>query len=245
MEIVASETLPERPSALPDTWVEKLFQKMEDRYGAMWADRYGNMPRNRVKATWAEDLAGFTGDELRRGMDVSKRNKFPPTLPEFLNLCRPDINAETAFHEAVIQLGLRKEGKDSWSNKAIYWAAQAIGSSDMLNATWKHVEKRWTSILSEKLSAQSLPEIPAYAVALPPPGQTTIAPEEGKRRVAEAVKSINAPADHKAWANRLIWRQIHDADKPHPTALRMAQEVMGEDYAPHKPVSNNDELVNF
>lgn len=52
-------------------------------------------------------------------------------------------------------------------------------------------------------------------------------------------------SDPKAWANRLIWRQLHDSDKPHPTALRMAQEVMGEDYAPHKPVSNNDALVNF
>lgn len=245
MEIVTSETLPAKPSALPDTWVEKLFQRMEDRYGSLWADRYGNMPRNRVKSTWAEDLAGFTGDELRRGMDASKRNKFPPTLPEFLNLCRPDINAETAFHEAVIQLGLRKEGKDSWSHKAIYWAAQAIGSSDMLNATWKQVEKRWTSILSEKLAAQNLLEIPAYAVALPPPGQTTIAPEEGKRRVAEAVKSINAPANHKAWANRLIWSQLNESTKPHPTSLRMAQDVMGMDYIPHKPKSNNDELVTF
>lgn len=51
--------------------------------------------------------------------------------------------------------------------------------------------------------------------------------------------------DSKAWANRLIWRQAHESVKPHPTALRMAQEVMGMDYVPHKPISNNDELVNF
>jgi len=51
--------------------------------------------------------------------------------------------------------------------------------------------------------------------------------------------------DHKAWANKILWRQLHDSNKPHPTALRMAQEVMGEDYVPHKPISNNDALVNF
>lgn len=53
------------------------------------------------------------------------------------------------------------------------------------------------------------------------------------------------PAGHKAWANKLIWRQLHDSAKPHPTALRMAQEVMGFDYVPHKPASNNDALVEF
>lgn len=52
-------------------------------------------------------------------------------------------------------------------------------------------------------------------------------------------------SDPKAWANRLLWRQAHDSAKPHPTALRMAQDVMGMDYIPYKPISANDTLVNF
>lgn len=52
-------------------------------------------------------------------------------------------------------------------------------------------------------------------------------------------------ANPKAWANKLIWRQLHDQEKPHPTALRMAQEVMGADFVPHDPGSVNNALVDF
>lgn len=52
-------------------------------------------------------------------------------------------------------------------------------------------------------------------------------------------------SDPKAWANKLIWQQLHDSAKPHPTALRMAYEVMGEDYVPHPPASSNNALVDF
>ena len=45
--------------SLPDGWVEKLFQKFEDFYGAKWAAAYGSFPRDRVKRTWAEELGGF------------------------------------------------------------------------------------------------------------------------------------------------------------------------------------------
>jgi hypothetical protein len=58
--------------------------------------------------------------------------------------------------------------------------------------------------------------------------------------------NVNREIDNpKAWANRLLWRQLHDSAKPHPTALMAAIEVMGADYVPHKPASNNDGLVNF
>lgn len=51
--------------------------------------------------------------------------------------------------------------------------------------------------------------------------------------------------NYKAWANKLIWRHLYDRDKPHPTALRMAYEVMGTDYRPYNPASKNNEMVDF
>lgn len=226
MEIVPSETSQGKPNALPDTWIERLFQKMEDRYGSLWVDRYNGLPRNRVKATWAEDLAGFTGEELRKGMDGCKRNKFPPTLPEFLTLCCPDVSAEASFFEAITQLRLRKDGKDSWSHPAIYWAAVAIGSSDMMNGTWQTMRGRWTKELNDFMAEVSLPAVPAFAVALPPPGKTTIEPAEAKIRIAAAVKQINAPTDHKAWAKKLI-EQDAAGLRPNARALEMAHEALG------------------
>lgn len=83
-------TSPARPSSLPDSWIEKLFQKFEDFYGSKWADQFGAFPRERVKATWAEELAGFAAipDAIKAALDAQKASMFPPTLPEFLQLCR-------------------------------------------------------------------------------------------------------------------------------------------------------------
>lgn len=80
-----------KSSALPDAWVEKLFQLMEDRYGSLWADRYGAFPRDRVKRTWGSDLADMSRDELARGAEACRDRRYPPTLPEFRALCRKEI----------------------------------------------------------------------------------------------------------------------------------------------------------
>ena len=62
-----SGTSQARSSALPDAWIERLFQRMEDRYGDLWANRYGAFPRDRVKRSWGEDLADLSPDEIVRG----------------------------------------------------------------------------------------------------------------------------------------------------------------------------------
>lgn len=75
---------------MPDSWVEKLFQKFEDWYGAKWAAQYGSFPRERVKATWAEELAGFASipGAIADALTVQKADEWPPTLPKFLQVCR-------------------------------------------------------------------------------------------------------------------------------------------------------------
>lgn len=80
-----------RPSGtLPELWIEKLFQKFEDFYGAKWAAQYGDFPRDRVKRTWAEELSGFADmpGAIAGAIAAQKSSTFPPTLPEFLGLCR-------------------------------------------------------------------------------------------------------------------------------------------------------------
>lgn len=85
-----SATLPGNARSLPDDWIEKLFRKFEDWYGAKWAAQYGAFPRERVKRSWAEELGGFDGAGvvIGKALEAQKGNPFPPTLPEFLLLCR-------------------------------------------------------------------------------------------------------------------------------------------------------------
>lgn len=172
---------------LPDTWVEKLFQKMEDRYGDLWATRYGSFPRARVKQTWAEDLGDLTGEEVARGVAACRSAKFPPTLPEFRALCRPALDYERAFIEAVEQMRKRETGGDNWSIAAVYWAAVKLGS-DLSAHPYPSIKGRWMAALDEAIEGirtGKLPaDVPQRREALPAPGQCSVPPEVAKQRIA-------------------------------------------------------------
>lgn len=172
---------------LPGAWMEKLFNVMEDRYGSMWADRYGAFPRARVMQTWGRDLADMTRDELAHGVEICRDLRFPPTLPEFRELCRPSINHERAFIEAVEQQRLRETGKDKWSSPVIYWAAVSIGK-DLQNHPYSAISKRWAAALDkvrDRIKLGELPnEVPPRMEALPSPGKTTISQEQATENIA-------------------------------------------------------------
>ncbi len=138
-----------------------------------------------MKAFWAEALAGYSADELRAGIDKCKLRDWPPTLPEFLKLCRPPIDPEQAYIEAATQIYLRKEGKDKWSHPAIFWAAMSFGTHDLQASSWQTIGRRWTSALNAELAKGTLDEIPPFRDALPAPGRTITPPDEARSRIAE------------------------------------------------------------
>jgi hypothetical protein len=83
------ETLPAKPSALPESWIDKLFDRFATMYGKHWADQWAGIPLDRIKRTWAEDLAFASGEQMRKALDHCKTQcKFPPTCPEFVGLCK-------------------------------------------------------------------------------------------------------------------------------------------------------------
>ena len=79
-----------RPSALPDAWIDRLFDRLEAGYGSKWLNMWGNTNLANVKSLWAEKLAGFADNPkaLAYALDCLDEHPFPPTLPEFLALCR-------------------------------------------------------------------------------------------------------------------------------------------------------------
>lgn len=173
--------------SLPDAWVEKIFQRMEDRYGALWADRYGAFPRERVKRSWAEDLADMSRYELSRGVSACRDRKFPPTLPEFRELCRPALDYERAYIEAIEQMRKRETGGDNWSIAAVYWAAVKLGS-DLSAYPYPSIKGRWMAALDDAIEGIRNGKLPAAVPqrrdALPVPGQCSVPPEVAKQRLA-------------------------------------------------------------
>ncbi|WP_233866708.1 hypothetical protein [Paraburkholderia adhaesiva] len=77
--------------AIPETWVEKLFVKMDTIYGAPFADMWRAADADEMKSTWRQGLsaANLTDEGLRRGVAALFRTKRPPNLPEFIELCSP------------------------------------------------------------------------------------------------------------------------------------------------------------
>ena len=183
-----SETSRVNVTSLPNLWIERIFSKMEDRYGNLWANSYGAFPRSRVMQTWSEDLSDLSKDELGRGMKACRDKPFPPTLPEFRKMCRPPIDPEAAYHEAIEQFRRRKDGTDNWSHPAIFWTAIEIGEFDLKISNWQSMQSRWTSKLKSTLEKRDLPEIPPRREALTEPGQTT--PDAAK--VARYIDGLKA-----------------------------------------------------
>jgi hypothetical protein len=167
---------------------------MEDRYGSMWADRYGAFPRERVKATWAADLADMSREEIARGVHACRDLRFPPTLAEFRLLCRPPIDYESAFLEAVEQMRKRQHGGDTWSHPAIYWASAKLGC-DLQAHPYQAIKGRWRALLDEAIDdvrSGKLPkDVPIRRDALPAPGQCSVPLDEAKSRIA-GIKAMMA-----------------------------------------------------
>lgn len=69
--------------------VDKLFHFFLVRYGKLWADRYANLglTMNDIKTEWEAEIRRLTPQELQSGIDACRTKTFPPTLPEFIQMC--------------------------------------------------------------------------------------------------------------------------------------------------------------
>ena len=151
--------------------MRKLFAELQGNYGTRFLDmwRSGVTDTNNddvgllnAMALWAEKLAGFRErpDAIRRVLDTLP--KHPPTLPEFVELCRtscpkqemkalpaPDvppsvIEARQAEAQAIAARVAENVPSKAWAHKlrARYLAgerlmmAQVSLASDALGETW-------------------------------------------------------------------------------------------------------------
>lgn len=170
-----------------DDGVKDLLKFLMLTYGQKFTDQWRGVTPGEMRSVWLMALAGYTSDEIHRGLRACMNHIWPPTLPEFLLWCRPSMDYEIAFVEAVKQMRNRDEGKDTWSQPAIYWAAVEFGAWDLRQATWDRVKARWTRILDEQLAKSYLPPVPPRMDALPAPGKA-IASMETVREQLDALR---------------------------------------------------------
>lgn len=232
---IASSTLTDQhwpDGAMPKAWVESLFSRMSFIYGARFADLWRDVDLDGLKRYWAIQLGKYTPQELKAGVEKLKTKDWPPTLAEFEKLCRPSIDAESAYYEALEQGRAREDGKPNvWSSPAIYWAWRAVGPYEFRSQSFPALKSRWAKALEAQLGRdhwEPIPDMPVAQIGMSKSGNT--ASMAGVADIRKAVASMaqlpKSGERHLNWARRVV-EKVKAGDRSLPSiAVRMAEEAL-------------------
>lgn len=75
--------------SLPESWVNRIFQRLTLVYGRDFLSRYEGQDLGAVRAGWGEELTGFqqAPDAIKFALEILPSDK-PPTVLQFRDLCR-------------------------------------------------------------------------------------------------------------------------------------------------------------
>lgn len=167
----------------------RIIQEMQMLYGNAFSLKWGNIPLEDMEAFLARKLRGYSVDEMRRGFRALEKLRNPPSIPEFMQLCRPPIDPLKAYYEAVAGTQARRDGKrGEWSHPAVFWAAASM-AHDLLNMSYQQVKVRFEKRLSDELEKTTWQEIPDVHQPLPAP---KVDREKGKAEAEKMLKRIGA-----------------------------------------------------
>jgi len=195
--------------ALPESWVERLFDRMLFTFGKKFTDQWSCAEPQRLVAHWAAEMAGFSGEEIKRGLTAMEGLDWPPTLPHFKRLCRPAVDATPAYYEAVEGVRARQRGEvGTWSHPAIYWASTKL-AYDLMSLPFNSIKDRWQAALQAELAKGQWDEIPQPSLPLPAPDP--LSKEDAAARMADlqatqVAKPMSAKVNHRAWINKVLAR---------------------------------------
>lgn len=228
---MVSHSTPDWPEkALPQEFIKGLFDRMLAKWGKQFVDRWAVIEYDVLEREWAKALYGLSDIELRRGVSKLNTFNFPPSQPEFLKACRPEVNPLTAYYEAVEGSRRREQGEaGTWSHPAIFWASVRVSAFELKNQTYSNIRARWEAALATELAKTHWDEIPAPMMALAGPGNDRRSREEAKNMMRQ-LKAVSAPppktGDGKDWARKILQRE-KDGESLLPIQRQFAREALG------------------
>lgn len=216
----------------PISWVESLFARMQAMYGNKFLDMWRDTDLDLVKQLWADEMGKLSPEELRRGFAGLMARDWPPSLPEYVKMCKPSIDSTVAYYEAVNGMQAREQGKPgTWSHPAIFWAAVAVSAYDLKHQGYTQIKGRWEKALQEQMDKGQWADVPAPMLALPEPGKSAMSKEHAAKMVQElqasdTIKAADEKVDHKRWAKRLLERAKEKNRGLSALQIRMAREAL-------------------
>lgn len=206
-------------NAAPISWVESLFKKMGAMYGNKFIDMWRTSDIEAVKQLWSEEMGKLSREDLKRGYDALLTREWPPTLPEFVQMCKPQIDVLTAYYEALAGVTDRSRGDmGNWSHPAIFWAATPL-TFELLNQTYSQIKQTWEAALKAQLAKNQWEAIPQPAIRLEAPARKDA---EKVVRDLGIAKALKPRTDHRAWIEKVL----NDKNAP-MTAKKFAREAQG------------------
>ena len=173
------------------TLMDHLFNRMDGSYPNRWRAAFANPQAiQNWREAWSEAFVeeGITPGEAADAIRNCRRMyDWPPSLTEFLRACRPSVDHESAFYEAVREIAKRQTNTDHWSHPAIYWAAVTMGV-DLTSNPYATIKNRWSKILAGELAKGAWDPIPKRVEALAAPGKAIATPEVAKGFIDQILK---------------------------------------------------------
>lgn len=235
--------------------IDWLFEKMSLMWGKKFTDQWGgvlasqnpdpakrqqeiNANATKLKGFWAESLGEISELEFRRGVTKMKGLDWPPSLPEFLKLCRPEVNPLNAYYEALEGCRSRERGEvGTWSHPAIFWAAVRVTAFELNNQSYSQIRTRWETALAAELAKDQWEPIAAPMIALAAPAKGKLSRESATKMI-EQIKGISILSaakkdpvlrgDGKDWARKILQRK-KDGDKTLlPVQIQYARQALQE-----------------
>ena len=80
---------------LPDSWVDSLLARMSAMYGEKFVRQWEKTDPAAMRDMWADALGPFDSERIKWALqNLLANNPFPPTLPEFVMICRQSPRPE-------------------------------------------------------------------------------------------------------------------------------------------------------
>ena len=70
-------------SPLSSAWVDSLFARLAVRYGVDWVRKWEGVPMDAVKADWATELSGMSGESIKYALENLPQDRPPSTAAAF------------------------------------------------------------------------------------------------------------------------------------------------------------------
>lgn len=214
---------------IPAAWIDALFAKMLSLYGNKFSEMWRDLDLIAVKAVWAQELQKLSRNEVAKGANSLVTQEWPPTLPQFIKLCRISIDPLKAYYEAVNGAAARERGEiGEWSHPAIFWSFVAIGAFDIKHQTYSAIRERWESALAEELNKGAWKDIPNAVIAI------AASSEKAQKEIADkyisetkVIKNENDNIDHKRWARKIMDRERKGDKSLSHIQVLFAKEALG------------------